>query len=166
MKGARRWLGLTVIAVLLLVTFTAGWIVAKAGIGSAMDPAMLPELERRFVEDMRGAAMVGAFTLDGREDQSPRSDRYDIHSVEKVGEDRWRFNATIGEIGVTVPVAVTMRWVDDTPLILLTDMAIPGLGSFSARVFFYGGRYSGTWQHGARGGHLYGRIERASAAAP
>jgi hypothetical protein len=45
-------------------------------------------------------------------------------------------------------------------MILLSDMTIPALGTFSARVFFYGDRYSGTWQHGSVGGHLFGRIER------
>ena len=29
-----------------------------------------------------------------------------------------------------------------------------------ARVFFYGDRYAGTWQHGKVGGHMWGRIER------
>jgi hypothetical protein len=155
-----KWPVLAALLLLLPITFVAGWIVAKAGIGSAMDPAALPELERRFAERMRGVALIGQFTVDGREGQPARPDRYDIASVEKIGEDRWRFNARIGEKNITLPVAVTMRWVDDTPMILLTDMTIPALGTFSARVFFYGDRYSGTWQHGSVGGHLFGRIER------
>jgi hypothetical protein len=145
-------------AFLLLLTFGTGWIVAKAGIGSAMDVSTLPERERLFAGKMRNVSMVGRFTIDGREERPARPDSYDIYSVEKVGEDRWRFNARIGEHNVTLPVVVTMRWVDDTPVIMLTDLAIPTLGTFSARVFFYGDRYAGTWQDGSVGGHMFGKI--------
>jgi hypothetical protein len=155
-----RWFSLIATGLLLLVTFSAGWIVAKAGIGFAVDPATLPERERRFGEQMRDVSMVGHFTIDGREDRPARPDRYDISSIEKVGDDRWRFNARIGEMDLTLPVTVTMRWVDDTPMIMLTDLTIPTLGTFSARVFFYGDRYAGTWQHGKVGGHMFGRVER------
>jgi hypothetical protein len=161
MARAKRLLGFIAVVGLSLLTFSAGWIVAKTGMGSTIDPATLPALEQRFVEQMRGAAMIGSFTIAGREDRPARPDRYDIASVEKVGEDRWRFNARIGEVDITVPVAVTMRWVDDTPMIMLTDLAIPGLGTFTARVFFYGDRYAGTWQDETKGGHMFGRIERA-----
>ena len=163
MTRAKRLLGLTALVILLLTTFAAGWIVATLGIGSAaMDPAMLPEHERRFAERMQNVTMVGFFTVTGREDRLARPDRYDITSVEKVGEDRWRFNARMrhDDFDVTLPVTVTMRWVDDTPMILLTDMTIPGLGTFTARLFFHGDRYSGTWQHGNFGGHMFGRVEK------
>ena len=65
-----------------------------------------------------------------------------------------------GTTDVTLPVTVPMRWIDDTPMVMLTDLSIPALGTFTARVFFYDGRYAGTWQHGSTvGGHMYGRIE-------
>jgi hypothetical protein len=155
-----NWFRMLLATLVLLVTFAAGWIVATMGIGSAVDPASLPDRERQFVERMRDVSMVGSFTLDGREGRPARPDRYDISSVEKVAEDRWRFNARIGERDLTLPVTVTMRWVDDTPMILLTNLNIPTLGTFSARVFFYGDRYAGTWQDGERGGHMFGRLER------
>jgi hypothetical protein len=165
MAGTRRVLQIVAALVVLLLMFAGGWLVARTGMGRAIDPATLPEMERRFVEQMSGAALVGRFTLAGRDSRDAEPDRYDIYSVDKVGSDEWRFNAKIGESGLTVPVVVTMRFVDDTPLILMTDATIPGMGAgFSARVFFYGDLYAGTWAHGgARGGHLYGRIERAAA---
>ena len=43
----------------------------------------------------------------------------------------------------------------------LTNLTIPVLGTFTARVMFYGNRYAGTWQHGKVGGHMWGTIERA-----
>src|SRR5947207_1092537 len=114
---------------LLLLMFAAGWIVAKTGMGSRVDPASLSDFERQFSERMRGAALVGRFTIDGREDQPGRPDRYDISSVEKIGNDQWRFNARIryGTLDVTLPVVVTMRWAGDTPMITLTDYSIPSL---------------------------------------
>jgi hypothetical protein len=164
MAQGRRWLKTVSLLVLILVVFAAGWLVAKTGMGSAMDPASLPEMERQFVEKMRGAAMVGRFTISGREERQSAPDRYDIYSVDKVGQDQWRFNAKIGENGMTLPVVVTMRFVDDTPIILMTDATIPGMGTFTVRVFFYGDEYAGTWHHaGKGGGHMFGRIERAAA---
>jgi hypothetical protein len=48
---------------------------------------------------------------------------------------------------------------------MMTDTSLPGLGTFSVRIFFYRDRYSGTWQHGARGGFMSGQIERRTTAA-
>ena len=154
----------TLLAIAFLVIFAAGWVVAKTGMGSAMDPATLPDVERAFAEQMNGAALVGRFTIAGREDRAATPDRYDLYNVEKVGEDQWRFNAKIGETGVTLPIVVRMRFADDTPIILMTDATIPGMGTFTARVFFYGDLYAGTWAHsGKAGGHMFGRIERGKA---
>ena len=154
--------------VLLVLTFVSGWVSGRLGLGSAVDPASLTELERRFSAQMRDAALVGQFTIAGREDRPARPDRYDISSVEKVGDDRWRFNTRIryGDVDATVPITVTMVWAGDTPMVTLTDLTIPSMGTFTARVFFYGDRYAGTWQHGETGGHMWGRIERGGAESP
>jgi hypothetical protein len=149
---------------LVLLAFAVGWVVAKTGMGEAIDPATLPAVEREFVEKMHGAALVGRFTIRGREDRAATPDRYDIYSVDKIGEDQWRWNAKIGESGLTVPVVVRMKFVDDTPIILMTEASIPGMGTFTARVFFHGDMYAGTWEHvGAGGGHMFGRIEKGGA---
>ena len=110
--------------------------------------------------------LVGHFTVDGRQQRAAEEDRYDIASVEKVGEDRWRFNVRMrhGSFDVTMPVVVPVKWVDDTPMVTLTDWEIPTLGTFTCRVVFYGDRYAGTWQHGKFGGLMYGRIEETGRA--
>jgi hypothetical protein len=162
----KRLLWFVSILLLLLVTFAAGWVVAKTGIGSARDPSTLPALERQFTEQMEKSVMTGFFTVAGRENRPLRPDRYEIASIEKVGDDRWRFNAKIGEREVTLPVTVTMRFLDDTPMIMLTDFTIPSMGTFSVRLLFYGDRYAGTWEHGKAGGHMFGRIEKQGAPAP
>jgi hypothetical protein len=60
----------------------------------------------------------------------------------------------------TVPIPLEIKWAGDTPVITLTNLEIPGLGTFTSRVVIYEGRYAGTWQHGSVGGHLFGRIEK------
>lgn len=164
MAGTGSFWRLGALTVLVLVAFVAGWLVARAGFGAAMDPATLPAVEQRFIEQMRGAALVGHFTMAGREGRAPVTDRYDLYGVDKVGDDLWRFNARIGETGLTVPVVVRMTFVDDTPMILMTDVSIPGMATYSARVIFHGDLYAGTWSHaGAGGGHLFGRIDQGKA---
>jgi hypothetical protein len=147
---------------LILITFGAGWTTARLGIGSAVDPSSLTDLERQFTEQMQGAALVGGFTIDGREDRPPSADRYDVSSVQKVGDDRWQFNAKIGETGVSLPIVVPMRWIGDTPVIEMTDYTIPTVGTFSVRLMFYQDRYFGSWQHGKVGGHMFGAIKKGS----
>ena len=163
MARVRRVLGMATVVVLLAAIFGGGWLAGRLGIGAVVDPASLTDLEREFTERMRNVTMIGSFTVAGREDRTPRSDRYEIASVEKVGDDQWRFNASMdccGLNGSTIPIVVPMRWSGDTPMIMMTDTSLPGIGTFTVRVFFYGDRYAGTWQHGKVGGHMSGRIEK------
>jgi hypothetical protein len=165
----RRTLGFVARVLLLLVVFGGGWLTGRMGIGSVVDPASLTELERAFAERMRGVSLVGSYTVSGREDGAPRTDRYDIESVEKVGEDLWRFNASMtccGLDGSVIPIVVPMRWNGDTPMIMMTETGLPGIGAFTVRLFFYEDRYAGTWQHGDVGGHMSGRIEKQTSATP
>ncbi len=162
MALVRRVLGVAGVVVLVLAIFGGGWLVGRLGIGSAVRPASLTDLERQFTERMRDVSLIGSFTVAGREDRTPRADRYDISSVEKIGDNLWRFNASMHCCGVngTIPIVVPMRWNGDTPMIVMTDTSLPRLGTFTVRLFFYGDRYAGTWQHGAVGGLMSGRIEK------
>jgi hypothetical protein len=153
------WLGLVLL--LLVATFAGGWVAGRAGVGPAVPESSLTDHERRFAERLRGAALVGHFTVAGREDPAASADRYDIESVEKIGDDLWRFNARMRHenFDTTLPIAVPMTFVGDTPVIMMTDYTIPTLGTFTVRLFFYRDRYAGSWQHGNVGGLMYGRIE-------
>ena len=51
-----------------------------------------------------------------------------------------------------------VKWAGDTPVISLTNKAIPGFGTFTARVMFYGDEYAGTWSGGSHGGLMWGKI--------
>jgi len=157
----RRVVGAVVVVLVALALFGGGWVTGRLGIGRVVAPESLTEAERAFVDRMRNVALVGTFSVAGREGRNP--DRYDIESVEKIGDDLWRFNASMsccGLDGSTIPIAVPMRFVGDTPVIMMTDTELPGIGTFSVRLLFYGDWYAGTWQHGDIGGGLMsGRIE-------
>ena len=166
MTLVRRLLGAGLLAVLALGIFAGGWLAGRTGIGAVVEPASLTEAERAFTERMRGVTLVGSFTVTGRETRAPRDDRYVIESVEKIGDDLWRFNARMdccGLEGSVIPLAIPMRWVGDTPMIMMTDTSLPGVGTFTVRLFFYEDRYAGTWEGGKGGGLMYGRIEQTAA---
>ena len=120
-------------------------------------------LEKQLAEKLSASTLVGAFTVDGKNDgKPPRSERYEIVKVSKLRDDYWVFNARIryGNVDVTVPITLKVFWAGDTPVVSLTNLTIPGMGTFTARVMFYGDRYVGTWQHGKVGGHMFGKIEK------
>jgi hypothetical protein len=124
------------------------------------------ELIKKLEADLSGAKLIGRFTVTGREDQSPKPEEYTITSAVKLPEgDMWLLQSRVkyGNKDVTLPIPLEIKWAGDTPVITLTDLAIPGLGTFTSRVVIYGDRYAGTWQHGKVGGHLYGRIEKVPA---
>ncbi|MEX0718517.1 MAG: hypothetical protein WD066_18130 [Planctomycetaceae bacterium] len=150
-----------------MVVFGAG---AAFGMGAAMvaaqeqvdPPPALSKQEQAFAEKLSGAALVGRFTVDGKEADA-KEERYEISKVSKLRDDYWVFNSRVkyGTTDVTVPITLKVLWAGDTPMISMTDLAIPGLGTFTCRVFFHEDRYAGTWQHGEVGGHMFGRIEAA-----
>lgn len=150
--------------VLLMVTFAGGWLVARTGMGATLSSVSVSDRERQFIDRMNGSSLVGRFTLEGREDRPAAAERYDIASVEKVDDTLWRFNARMryGSVDTTLPMLIPVQWVGETPMITMTDYSIPTLGTFSVRLLFHGDRYAGSWQHGAYGGLMYGRIEKQS----
>jgi hypothetical protein len=156
----RPAIGVAVAIVVLPLVFVGGWVTGRLGMGSTpVDPVSLSALERQFTERMRDVALVGSFTVDGAEDRTPREDRYEIESVQKVGDDLWQFRAVVRGGDGVIPIVVPLRWIGDTPMLMMTDASLPGMGRFTVRLFFYGDRYAGTWQHGEVGGLMSGRIE-------
>jgi len=121
------------------------------------------ELERKFERTMSGATLVGRFTVTGRGDDGkpPAEERYEISKVTKIGPDQWLFVARIGEAKFPVPLPLPVKWAGDTPVISVTKVKVPGMGTYTARVLIYDDHYAGTWDAGDHGGHLWGRIERA-----
>lgn len=128
-----------------------------SGWASEMTPA-----EAKFAERLTGAALVGTFQIDGKEGSS--QERYEISKLEKLEGNDWVITSRIkfGKHDVELPVAVKIDWAGDTPVLSLTDVTLPGLGTFSTRLLFSGDRYAGTWQHDAVGGTMIGKIVPAA----
>jgi hypothetical protein len=122
-------------------------------------------LEQAFAKKLSGAVLAGSFSIDGKDAEPHKPDRYQIVTAKKLSGDDWVITATmkVGENQLDIPIPIKVYWADDTPVMSLTDLTIPGVGTFTSRVMFYGNRYAGTWQHGEVGGHMWGMIETAKA---
>lgn len=135
------------------------------------------ELDKQFEKTMTGATLIGRFTMEGRggrdgggdgggdgnrAGREPREERYHISKVTKMQGDYWVFVARVqyGKKDVTVPMMLQVKWAGDTPVITLTDLSIPGLGTYTARVLIFRDHYAGYWSGGEHAGNLWGRIER------
>jgi hypothetical protein len=119
------------------------------------------ERDRAFEEMMTNVSLVGQSTSFDREGIAG-NEEYVIEKVSRIAGDRWLFHTTLklGSGDVTVPIPITILWAGDTPVITLTDLSIPGLGSYSARVLLFRDHYAGTWTGEEGGGHVFGDIVR------
>ena len=127
------------------------------------------DLEKAFADRLSNALMVGQYTVGTR--GQPRSDKYTIVSVRKLQGDNWLFTARIefGGKDVTLPMIIPIKWAGDTPVISVTNLWFPGLGTYSARVLIYDNQYAGTWSSSGanpHGGQMWGRIEKLPATQP
>jgi len=131
-------------------------------IGSAPDQKALDNLQKFLV----GSTWKGTFTIRGTEGKL-NPEAYEIVKAEREPTgDEWLLVAKIKYLkkDVKVPVGLLIKWVDRTPMIVLDQVTIPGMGTFDARVVIRKGLYAGTWAHGEKGGHLFGEITTAKAA--
>jgi hypothetical protein len=151
------------------VAFALGCLLVFAATALAQDAPDKPaepsreELEKKFAETMTGATLVGRFTVTGTADDKPLAeDRYTLGTVKKLKEDLWSFEARIqyGGRDVKLTLALPVKWAGDTPVISVTNVAFPGLGTYSARVVVYDGQYAGTWGGKDHGGQMFGKIVR------
>jgi hypothetical protein len=156
------------IAATLLIVFSSFATAADPAKEGAQAPSQ-EELNKKLAADLTNVKLIGSFTVSGKEGDAPKEEEYTITSALKLPEpDLWLLKARIkyGKTDQTLPIPLEIKWAGDTPVITLTNLEIPGLGTFTSRVVIYDGRYAGTWQHGDVGGHLFGRIEKLPADAP
>src|SRR5436309_15766930 len=114
-------------------------IAALALDGCAKKPATSQdELDRKFQEMMRGVTLVGRSTR-LNDDKIIGEEKYVIEKVSKLTGNTWLFHARFqyGTHDIPIPVPVVIRWAGDTPVITLTDVSIPGIGTYTARVVLY-----------------------------
>ena len=122
------------------------------------------DAEKEFAQRMENTDLVGFFTVDSeQQEQLGKPERYEIRKVTKASGNTWIFQSRIkyGNVDVVLPILVPIQWAGDTPVVSMTDFNIPTMGTFTCRVMFYKDRYAGTWQHGKKGGHMWGKIEKA-----
>jgi hypothetical protein len=144
---------LTVVLSLTLLTWSCS---GPETVGSEEREALI----RDFEATMSGATLAGYFSTG---DGELSEEHYTIESVSHVQGDNWIIQSRIqyGEKDVTIPVPIQVKWAGDTPVLTLTDLTLPGLGTFTARVLIYRDQYAGTWRAGDEvGGQMFGRIER------
>jgi hypothetical protein len=121
----------------------------------------IEEIKKEWAAKLSGADLIGFYTTDGQDPKNQKVDRYRMSTVSVAQNDRWIF--TYLHNNIPIPLALKVKMAGDTPVIIMDEFKIAGMGTFSARVMFHGDRYVGTWQHGKVGGLMFGRIETASA---
>ncbi len=126
----------------------------------------LSEFEKQFQDAMTNVKLVGHYT--SGDSAELHDDSYGIEKISKIKEDTWRFEARIlyNKKDFKVVMNLPVKFAGDTPVISLTNFAVPGFGTFTARVVFYNGVYAGTWGGVGHGGTLFGKIVKNEAAAP
>jgi hypothetical protein len=117
-----------------------------------------------FEEYLSDSKLTGSFTIDGKPLDKLEAETYEIKTAKKLDgyDSLWEIVARIkyGNKDVEVPVEINVEWIGKTPVMVMDSMALPGLGTFSARVVFHDKKYAGTWKHDDVGGHLFGRVEK------
>jgi hypothetical protein len=124
----------------------------------------LAEREAALSAMLSGATLEGSFTKSSDEAPKLTSDKYTLGEVKKVDADKnlWVFPTRIqySDKDFTIPLTLPIEWAGDTPVVVVDNVGLPGLGTFSARVLFFNDHYAGYWQHGEVGGNLFGKIHR------
>ena len=146
----KRWILRLMIVGLVLGACGMSYFLGYRRGGDAMKSSDRLELEKGFADSMAGATLTGSFTVDGREDDALRWERYTVERAESLGGDLWVFHARLefGETDLTIPVPVRVSWAGDTPVITLDKFPVPGFGTFSARIVIHDSQYAGTWDGG------------------
>jgi hypothetical protein len=136
--------------------------VEATDIGSAPDQKAIDNLKKYLI----GSKWNGTFTMRGTEGKL-HAEEYEIIGAEKEPSgDNWVLESKIKYMkkDYKIPVPLSIKWIDRTPVIVLDQVTLPGAGTFDARVIIRKGMYAGTWAHGKNGGHLFGDITTAAAA--
>lgn len=133
---------------------------------TAAPPPEMSASEKQFQEAINNVKLVGYYTTG--DSAELHEDSYVIERISKVKEDTWRFEARIlyNKKDFKVAMNLPVKFAGDTPVISLTNFAVPGFGSFTARVVLYNGTYAGTWGGAGHGGTLFGKIVKNEAATP
>ena len=143
----------------LLLAMQVGTSITQAE--QPVDP-VTDSQSKAIVERLSDCAFVGRYTRNGNIDPG-QTERYEIKSCEPTDQpNTYKLVARIeyGQHDIEAPLIVKIYFADQTPVLTLDQVWIPGLGTFDARVLLRGDRYAGTWSHDSTTGHLFGSIEK------
>jgi hypothetical protein len=146
---------------LIIVAILAAAVAVFALVRNRPSPSEA-ERNRAFTESMSGVTLVGSSTRPSGE-YVAGPERYHIDSVTHVSGDTWLFRSRMNYHGkdIPVPIPLSVVWAGDTPVITMTDLAIPGIGTYTVRIALYRGHYAGTWSgKDGRSAHVFGKIVR------
>ena len=144
-------------------------VLAQTPAPPTVDAAAAPlQREATLANMLSGATLEGSFTVTGpgRDPGKLSREKYTLGEVKKLEGNLWLIPTRIqyGDKDLQLPITLPIEWAGDTPVVVVNDLGLPGLGTVSARVMFFADHYAGYWQHGAAGGHLFGTIQHAKAA--
>src|SRR5262245_24994639 len=120
------------------------------------------DAERGFKGLLKNAYLSSRWATlkDGELGEEKTGDKYNIVGVTKGSGENWTVSAKMKyrEQEIVMPIPVQVKFAGDTAIMIVDKLAIPGGGTYSARLLFYEETYSGTWSGGRGGGMLYGVI--------
>ena len=145
-------------------------LVAVASAQTQDTQEAVAEREAALAKMLSGATLEGSFTMTTRgfDPTKLTPEKYTLGEVKKVTDNAWVFPTRIqyADRDLTLPITLPIEWAGDTPVVVVDNLGLPGLGTVSARVMFFADHYAGYWKHGDAGGHLFGVIYRADDSKP
>lgn len=118
--------------------------------------------EAKFIALLKDATLQGRWApLKDGQLGPEKEDSYQIVSAQKMEGERWQINARLryGGQSIDVPVPATVKFANDTALLVVDDFSLANYHAYSARLLFHNGAYSGTWSGGDHGGMMYGVVK-------
>jgi hypothetical protein len=158
-------------ALLVSASYARAQEPAPASSSSADVASRQAEREADFAKLLSGATLDGTFTVTDADGSAGSGaiklnrDKYTLGEVKKLSGNQWQIAARIeyGDHDFTVPLTLPVEWAGDTPVIVVDNVGLPGLGSVSARVMFFADHYAGFWQHGTHTGNMFGVVRHEAA---
>ena len=120
------------------------------------------DAEAKFIALLNNATLQGRWApLKDGQLGAEKEDSYQIVSVQKGEGERWQINARLryGGQPIDIPVPATVKFAADTAILVVDGFSLGNYGTYSARLLFHNGTYSGTWSGGDHGGMMYGVVK-------
>ncbi len=123
--------------------------------------------ETAFVEMLDNVTLEGTWApISGQGIGEEKADRYQVARAEPKGGDRWNIVWKVRHQGQVVeyPIPSVVRFAGDVAVLVLDDVPVGDGRTWSARVMFHEGTYTGRWwNRQGKGGTVSGVIKKGDA---